>query len=362
MIRYASRLKYLVVVAIAGAYLHLGCIAGEEGNESRQAALGTFGLWQSLGSGGGSQDAPAIAKVGTVAMQAFGFGVDGVSGQSGQIINSYEVAGGGWSPWTELSNNGGPFRERPAAVGLGVTAGPLLNCFALIGRRTDNRYYARIQNSAGVVLEDWAPIGSGIYTSAPAVAFVPRASLTSPRNAIVVVGLGTDGHFWQSINRLTASQTYLVGNWSGPSNVFPEQLFDSPPALTYAYPQVADAPSLAVVGRIGGGTFRASWFNGASWSGWTSLNGQFTSGPAIAGTIGEITVYGVSSADTRMYVSTPAPGAPGGVSLIGAATFFSGTPTATGFLGRSYVSANQAAGGGSGTGPISPFINSASSP
>ena len=82
---------------------------------------GQFGL-VAVGSvaGGGHATTPrAIAKVGTVAMQAFGFGVDGVSGheRAGSSTATRSPAAAG-ARGRMLSNNGGPFRRsapRPSA-------------------------------------------------------------------------------------------------------------------------------------------------------------------------------------------------------------------------------------------------------
>jgi hypothetical protein len=347
-------------LVVAVAFLHLSCGGPAEDGESRESALGGFGSWIEMPPKARTTDAPALAKVGTAPMTAFGLGV----GQdSGSIVWAPQGSGGSWTAMTMIKS-GGPFLERPAVAGLTLaTGGRSTDHFAIVARRADDRgYYIRIQDRTGRnVVQDWARVGTGIYASGPAVAFVPPGPLTGPQGRLVVIGRGLDDRIYENRNTLTANQAYSH-SWAGPDLPFPEQRFDavSAPAIAYACPHGSGDPSRVASARTQLGNYLMSTYTSTGWSAWTSMNGSFESGPAIGvgcnSTTSEISVYG-RHVDNRIWAGVYTPGVSSGFVPIGF-TKFVGSPTAAGFNNQITIAAN----GATGSQPTVPFVTTAQSP
>jgi len=347
-----------------GLFFGLAALAGisacgvQDGNdetELKQGALGAFGGWALVPGGGGAvNDAPAIAQTGTTTLTLFGRGFDD------QIYETNKLSSGQWMGfWRFVTNNGPTFTSRPAAAGLAVTGGQLGNMFAIVARRSDKKYYIKIQDqTGGAVLMDWNVFPkTALFDSAPAVAFIPNNAPAGPKNSLVLAGLGTDGLFYTSTNTLVGGSngTYGHANWTPVSPVL-GQTFSSAPALTVSC-VAGSGMSIIIAGKTAAGIYRWSKFNGTSWSAWTSLaNGIFVSDPALAQGCGvfsrETTIYGRGE-DSRMYVSTEIVGQPPSLNVIGT-KLFSGNPTATGFGTIAHVVGNDSSS--------ATFENSASSP
>jgi len=282
----------------------------EEGIETARSALTTN--WQDvfhpLNNPVQFQDGPALARpAGAATNTGFGWGTDG------QMYWSTQANDGGWgvngATWQTIP---GGFSSRPAAVGFNVT-GPLANKIALVVRGGDNAFWLRIVDQLGNVTLGWTQIPSGIFSSAPAITFVPASSSSQPKNAIVVAGLGTDGKIYFNRNTLAAGNTFSNSNWTGWVQIQPSFSFTTAPSLAYLYPRVAGFFSLAIVaGQSGPGTtvFRFSQFNGSTWTAWTTMNASFVNGtgPSVAAGDGgefgpEITTWGHGT-DHRLWVST----------------------------------------------------------
>jgi hypothetical protein len=308
--------RRLVVPSLLGI-LAFGTVTGcGDPDESVETVRGALTLtWQDfafrpMNSPVLFQDGPALARpaVQGAVMTGFGWGTDG------QLYWSTQTNDGAWgvngAVWSTIP---GGFTSRPAAVGFNVSSGPLVNGIAVVVRGNDNAYYLRIQDPLGNVTLGWTQIPFGIFSSAPAITFVPASSMTQPKNAIVVAGLGTDGKIYFNRNTLGAGNTFSNSNWVGWVQIQPNFSFTTAPSLAYMYPRVAGFSSLALVaGQSGPGTtvFRFSRFNGSSWGAWTTMNGAFVNGtgPTVAAGDGgefgpEVTTWGHAT-DHRLWVST----------------------------------------------------------
>ena len=343
--------KVIVGLSVVGLYAPVACIATGDDTEETRSALGAFDPWH----GGGvllSRDTNSMAQLSSTTMSLFS-----VSG--GIVQTSFQRNG----VWTNLQVGTRQFVDRPAVAGFAVSSGPLFNTFAIVARASDGTYSIRIQNQDGSsVVQDWTAL-PGSWTSVPAVAFVPPNSGTSQSATLFVVGRGQDNRFWEIHNTLSAQLTYSQSNWTGTISPFGSQTFTSGPALTYSCPPFAGSPSLVIAGASGQ-SFLVSTYAGSSWSSWTTQNGAFLSGPALAAGCGEftseVTLYGLGL-DQRVWVGTVVPGTPAGFAPIGTRVFV-GTPTATGLGNRVTVGGRDGTGGAAALGANPTLMSSATSP
>ena len=279
--------------ALVAVYAPIACVnSNQEGVETTKAALGTFNTWQNLATPKGQDGAPTIAQVNDTQIAFSASGPLGASALT--VFWTSRTVGGNWSPWLGLVSSTADFKERPAAVAFDVpTTSPLAGTIALVGRKTNNTYYVRIQSAAcsTCIVQSWHPIG-GIWTTPPAVAFIPANATTGPRNTLVVVGRGLNSRYWYMQNTLTAQNGYSPSNWTSPIQAFGPQTFDSAPAMTYA----ADTPNMSlIVAGITGSTMLFNSNNGVYFQSWQTSDGAFLSGPAPALAAGHFGSSGTSA-------------------------------------------------------------------
>jgi len=296
---------------------------------------------------------PALAANGTNASTLTGYAL----GSNNQIWVTTSN-GSTWSgSWSQLSNPGSTFTSSPSAVGLDVPSGGLVNHFALAAMRSDNKYYVRVQNRAGSVVDsNWTAVGTMTFSTAPSITFVPASAGSAPKNSLVLAGVGNDGRMYWARNTLGTGNTYSASNWTGFSTVG-TTIFVSAPAVTYSQNTLSGANSLILAGGSedvnGNVNFQYATYSGTAWSSFTMLSGTFVSSPALAVGRGELltredTIYGVEL-DSKVYVAVIG----GAFSAIGT-QLSNGNPTAVGIGGEAYVGMRNTSSIGTSNSAFSP--------
>ena len=335
----------LARLASAAAFVGLvsqACGRIEESDvETTQSALGAFGAtWTDMT--GTADDGPALAigpSLTAYALRSSNGGHGGAGGDPPNFVTNQNGAGNWTGSWAALSSVGQDFVSRPSATAFaGVTTGSLSGKLAIVAMQPGNQYVLTIRDQTGIVVEqNWIPVPGGIFTSAPAIAFIPPNSPAGPTATLVLAGRATedDKRIWVATNTLQTIGGLLVYDntkWTGFSPVF-TKTFVGAPALAYAYPPGVGSPTLVLAARDSAGQFWTSKFIGSSWTDWAAVgNGLFFDGPALAvgnnSAIREITIYGRGT-DSRMYWSTQLSGG-----VVGFTAFsdnqFIGSPQAIG--------------------------------
>jgi hypothetical protein len=319
-----------------------GCgeVGDGESIETRQSALGQFGLWL-IAPGGAFQEPPALAKGPSGTLAAFGWRSD-----SQVWVTSQNTSRQWTGTWTQVSNSGGAFTSKPSAVAFDVPSGSLVGRFAIVARRSDNQYYITIrdQNGGGIV-QNWSAIPGATFSSSPAITFIPSRSGREPKGTLVLTGRRADNRIWESRNKLGAGDVYFHQAWSAWTQIG-TQTFVGSPAISYGCSAgTVGFYSIYVAGRLSDGTFYWNSFDGTSWGTWlVAHDGTFSDGPALASrttcdVLAETTIFG-RGLDNRIWYSTELSAGGGGFFQIPSRRMF-GTPTAVGQEYDVYVAAND---------------------
>jgi len=203
--------------------------------------------WQSLG--GEFTSGPAVASWAPNRLDVFARGTD-------NALYTSSWTGTAWNGWSQLAPN--PIDSAPAAVARGPAAqgfglpGPnLIDLFAL---GTDKQMYTMAWD--GSRWSGWNSLG-GEFTSGPAA--------TVWGNGIHVFGRGTDN----------ALYVWSLGmrQWL---QVAPQPIDSTPAAVARGNDRI-DVFACGTDKQM----YTLSW-DGRRWSPWSSLGGQFLSGPAVS--------------------------------------------------------------------------------
>jgi hypothetical protein len=219
------------------------------------------------GLGGRLAGGPAVVQAGT-GLAVFGRGKDNA------LWWTRQGAGGAWSGWQSL---GGVLTSQPgAAAGVTLGFGPVV----VLARGTDGALWYRVQGSGGG-WSAWRSLGGGLLPG------TGPAAVDAEDGSLAVAVTGTDHHVW--LFTPTGMQVYRWLDFRTSS---------TPGITTNITPRVLPF-ELVVFAR---GTDNALWSSQSSMpvvgsSGWTSLGGVLTSGPAAATVPGGTTYVFVLGTD-----------------------------------------------------------------